>query len=446
VATVASNIDKKILAQRKRASFAYKILVLFTALYYLRPEDVIPGLGNVPIAKIIGGLALVALVAGLASGKIKTKLAPEMKILLLLFAHLCLTIPFAYWRGGAFKVVFEEFGKGVIVALLVSLLIETFPELRKLLWVQAGAMAIVTVLSLAVHRTDNGRLVGALGGVFENPNDLAINISMNWPLCVAFLLLARGALKKLLWMVGVFAMLYAVQSTYSRSGFLALAVGVALVLLEFGIRGRRVALIAAAVFAVFLVVAIPSHYRSRLLTIVTLKEDRDANGRLMSGGSVNARENLLREGITTTLHHPLFGVGPGNFQVVAGQWHVVHNTYLELGSEGGIPAMLLFLLLLGRVYKNLTFAKKSPAYKDDKEFRILTGGLYASFGAYLVGAFFSDTAYELFPYFMLAYTSAFYRLALASKKNAEGVKTPTVDRSKGTLNERTKPAELVWNR
>jgi hypothetical protein len=49
-------------------------------------------------------------------------------------------------------------------------------------------------------------------------------------------------------------------------------------------------------------------------------------------------------------------------------------------------------------------------------------------GAYLVGAAFSDTQYNLFPYFMVAYTTALYHLACVFPKqegNApEGSPTP----------------------
>jgi len=41
----------------------------------------------------------------------------------------------------------------------------------------------------------------------------------------------------------------------------------------------------------------------------------------------------------------------------------------------------------------------------------LIGALMASLAAYLVGAFFADTAYQLFPYYLVAYTSVAYRIA-----------------------------------
>ena len=91
---------------------------------------------------------------------------------------------------------------------------------------------------------------------------------------------------------------------------------------------------------------------------------------------------------------------------------MAHNTYTELGAEAGIPALVLFLAILILAYRNLRRTRKLLRQQDDQELRILTGALTASLAAYVMGAFFADTAYQLFPYYLVAYTSAAYRIAL----------------------------------
>src|ERR1700730_7571020 len=250
--------------KRQKAKGAYLALLLLSALYFARPEDVIPGLHVIPLAKIAGGIALVALILTLMSGRSKQKVAPEIKYLLGFFAWYCITIPFAYWRGGAFTTVMTRLSKVVITAALVAFLVQELWQLRRLIWVQAGAVAAMTFLSLAVHHTHGGRLTGALGGVFENPNDLAINIALNWPLCIAFFFLAKG-LKKALWAGAILIMLVGVELTYSRSGFLAIVLAGILVVWEFGILGRRFYLIFIAGFlGVALLIVSPGHYAQRV--------------------------------------------------------------------------------------------------------------------------------------------------------------------------------------
>lgn len=389
-----------------RDPFAFRALIAFSFLYFSRPEDVFRVLAIVPLGKITGGIALLALISELSKRR-GMKLPLAIKFLLALFAQMVLTVPFAVWRGGAFNMVFSSFSKGVIVALLVSMLVTRLPQLRKLIFVQAASVAFMTLISIAVHHTDNvGRLSGVSGGVFENPNDLAINIAINFPFTFAFFLRARG-LRKAIWAAAMVVMLYGVMLTYSRSGFLALAIAIMLCLWEFGIKGRRFYLLfAAGLLLVGITAFAPQNYAARLQSIF-MGEVSGSNDR----GSAEARKQLLQDSIQVMMEHPLVGVGPGNFQVVNGVWRVAHNTYSEMGAEAGFPALVLFLLVLFAGYQNLRFAQKAPAYKRENEFRILTGGLVASMAAYLVGAFFADTAYNLFPYFLIAYTCGLRTIA-----------------------------------
>jgi hypothetical protein len=177
-------------AQARRATLAYRALVLFSVIYFYRPEDFIPGLSYVPLGKIAGGIALAALIFGVKRTE-RGKIPLEGKILLFLLVHLLLTIPTAFWRGGAFDTVINKFSKGVIIALLISLVVTKMSGLRRLLYIQASAVAIITIASLIVHRTEDGRLMGIQQGILENPNDLAINIAINFPLCMAFMFASK---------------------------------------------------------------------------------------------------------------------------------------------------------------------------------------------------------------------------------------------------------------
>lgn len=409
MATPAIALKKE---QRKRRSSqgAYIALLALSALYFGRPEDVIPGLGMIPMAKIAGGLALIGLILSLMSGRSKQKFATETKYVLAMFAWYCITIPFASWMGGAFNVIMTRLSKAVIVAVLVAMVVREFWQLKRLVWVQAAAVASMAVASVAMHHTHGGRLVGALGGVFENPNDLAINIALNWPICVAFFFMARGP-KKVLWAIALLVMLIGVELTYSRSGFLAVSLAAALVLWEFAIRRRRMYMILVAGFlGIFLLVAMPGHYLIRLKSIVTGNEAYS-----MDKGSVEARKGLLIESIQTAIHHPIFGVGAGNFEILSG-WHVAHNTYAEIAAEAGFPAFILFMMMFKRTFRNLKLVRQSPLYQTDIDIQGLGGALWVSVSAYAISAFFASTEYSMYPYFLVGYTTALYQIVLEREK------------------------------
>jgi O-antigen ligase len=406
VATLATIVDKPEMKSRSRPTLAYGALVVFTFLYYARPEDLIPGLQSIPVGKISGGLALLGLIASLAGNKIKTKLPLEMKLLLAMSAQFCLCIPFATWRGGAFDTVFNKFSKVVITALLVVLIVESIQQLRTLLFIQAASVAVITSLSVIIHPGGLWRLHGVVGGILGNPNDLAINIAINWPLCLAFLLCARGPIKKGLWTLGLLGMLYGVICTYSRSGMMATIVCLLVCLWEFGVRAKRFHVLALAGILAVISVGVAFSTPRYVLRIKSIFEG-DIHG-ARDRGSWEARREILDQSIDLALHNPVFGVGPGNFPSATKTWVVVHNTFTELAAEGGFPALLLFLVILGLAFRNLRRVRR---IRHRDEIQVFASAMWASLAAYIVGANFSSTEYNLFVYFMVAYTSVLYRLA-----------------------------------
>ncbi|MBV9183184.1 MAG: O-antigen ligase family protein [Acidobacteria bacterium] len=385
----------------KRDLFAYRTLLFFAILYFARPEDFVPGLEVIHIAKITGGLAVIALLFGLGSRPQTRRFPIELRLMAALLFWECLATAFAWWKAGALNVILDRSSKTLIVGVLVSMVVTTLPRLRKLMYVQAGAVAAMTLVSVLLYRGE-GRMGGVLGGVFDNPNDLAINISLNWPLCLMFLLRTRSKLSKILWGLGLLIMIRGLMLTFSRTGFLALGAAILFCLIEFGVRQKRFYLIGVTgILVVGALFFTPAGYSARMSSIVGESD--------VGRDSQEERKELLNTSLRVTAHHPLLGIGPGNFESFTRSWHVTHNTYTELTSECGIPALIIFLLIVRAAFKNLKKVRKQPFYADP-EVRLIVGGLWASLPGYLVGAFFASTAYQLFPYFLVAYTTALYNI------------------------------------
>jgi putative inorganic carbon (hco3(-)) transporter len=404
---------------QQRSQFGYWTMVVFSFLYYLRPGDIIPGLANLHLAKITAFIAVLALLMGASRSK---KLSLENKIIFAMFGWMVLTIPFAWWRGGSFSVVFFEFSRVLIVSLTLTLTVTRMVELRRLILMQALGVALMTIAAVILNNRMQGRLAGVGDALLSNPNDLAMNIALNWPLCLVFLLTGRGIAKKMFWAVAILVMIYALIATYSRSGFMALIVAILFCLWHFGIRGRRAYLLALAAFCLIgSVVVAPGNYLKRLETLVGKFQEGDYDR-----GSAEARKELLIKSLAVTATHPLFGVGPGNFQSYTRSWLVTHNTYTQLSSECGIPALILFLVLLRRAFLNLRYLRKLPPIPENEELHHYANALTASLAGYLLGAFFSSSAYELFPYYMVIYTTLLYRLGHVEQ---EPKTKPLVDNS-----------------
>jgi O-antigen ligase len=397
--------------RRTGSPFGYWVMVIFSFLYYFRPGDIIPHLSVLHMARITAVLAVLALLLGTKTARFKN-LPFEIKIILAMFGWMILAIPFSFWRGGSTAVVFLEFSKAVMVALTLTLTVTKMAELRRLMLMQALGVGLMTIAAVIVNNRMKGRLAGVGDALLSNPNDLAMNIALNWPLCLLFLLLAKGPLKKLFWGVTLAVMVYALMATYSRAGFMALAVAILLCLWYLGIRGRRYYLVgAAALCLIGVVVVAPGNYLKRLETLVGKFQEGD-----LDLGSAEARKNLLVTSLKVTATHPIFGIGPGTFPAYTGLWLVSHNTYTQFSSECGIPALLLFLTLMWRAFRNLRHVRKMPRSPDTEEAHLYASALTASFAAYALGAFFSSSAYELFPYYMVIYTTLLYRLSMLKKE------------------------------
>jgi hypothetical protein len=411
------------IAAKGRRPFVYGALVTFSALYYYRPEDFIPWLNYIPMARIVGFIGVVALIVGMMGGGGKSDVPRAVKVLWLLLLQLALCVPFAIWRGGALSIVFGNYAKGVIVAMLISMAVTTVREIRRLLWIQVSAIGLVTFFSILLRHYSDGRLQGIQKSFLENPNDLAINIAISFPLGLAFMLHARG-LKKAIWAIGLVIMAVGVVLTYSRSGLMALILSLAICVWEYGIKGKRhyIVVVTAAALVVGLGAALSTaRYRARVESIV-LGNIENSGDR----GSLDARKALLKKSIMVAIAHPVFGVGPGCFLLLDQGWVVAHNSYTELAAEAGFPALVLFLWAFGAALKNISQVRKSRNYQEDAEFMLITQALWAGVIAYLMGACFASTEYTLYPYFMVGYTCAIVRITSQSLPRQ---RKPGVDRS-----------------
>ena len=398
-----------------KMTVAYVGLWLFLFLYLFRPGDWYQPLQSIPIAKIAGIIPALAIIVAFLTGTFR--LRQESKLLLLLFLDLCVCIPFSSWRTGSLELVLFEFSKVVLIVLVLMMVTNTFKRLRQLLVLQITAMLLLTVISLVLY-TGEGRMWGK-GYMFADPNDLALNLCIIIPLCSAFMMTTRSILKKLIWILAIGVASYAILATYSRGGFLAtVAMGIAFIY-QFGIKGRRYAVLPACALAALLMFAMVARtdYGTRLRTIFTPDDDPT--------NSAQSRRDLLELSLRATAAHPLLGVGPGNFALL-GNWLQTHNTYTQLSSEAGLPALLLFLLLVRATFRNIKRVQSVVPIRSPEW--AFAAALKCSFVGYLVGAFFLSTAYWFYPYLLMGYIAVLQTITTtaiekAQTKAAESTKT-----------------------
>jgi hypothetical protein len=279
---------------------AFFWLSAFYVVYCLRPEDWIPGLRYVPMAKITGILALLGLLSSMGKTKRGFKDLPtEAKYLLILMA---LLVPGALlspvWRGGAiFQTV--EFSKVYVAWVLTFLLITTVPRLKRIIFIQAASVGLICAVAI-VKGHDIPRLDGVLGGIYGNPNDLAFAIVLSLPFSLALLVRAKGMLRKGTWLLSMLIMVTALFLTASRAGFITLVISGAVCLWHFGVKGKRPQLIVGTVMIVGLVLLLAGgRLKDRFFAIsgdVRTQVDQSAYGsyeerRLLMGKALEGIEH-----------------------------------------------------------------------------------------------------------------------------------------------------------
>jgi O-antigen ligase len=101
-------------------------------------------------------------------------------------------------------------------------------------------------------------------------------------------------------------------------------------------------------------------------------DDYDANMQVSAITSTQHRRQLLQTSIRYTFQHPLFGVGPGMFAVAEdaemraqgfhkGSWQGTHNSYTQVSSEIGIPALIAYVMMMV-----LSLKRSSAIYRQTR--------------------------------------------------------------------------------
>ncbi len=274
---------------------------------------------------------------------------------------LCLATLFSSWRGGSANAVLLYF-KGEFLMLFAACgLAMTWKEytlIAKTLFLAAGTDLFVGRVFMSQL---GDRIALNLGGsTIANSNDFAVHMILMMAFLLYAILLPKAPM---LLRLACFPLLaygvYLILSAGSRGALVAMAV-FALFAFAMGSGRQRLILIGATpVMAMVAITAIPRTTLLRLSTITSDTTDREVQAD--AEGSAEARRALFIKSVEYTVQHPVFGVGPGIFSDFEGgesqragrhgMWHETHNSFTQISSECGIPALLLFLAAIGSAFR-----------------------------------------------------------------------------------------------
>ena len=395
---------------------AFAGVYLFTLLLYVRPNELFPGLFEaIPIVKIVALMTAAVYVASMINqGRPLTILPVELGMVIAIATLAIGIMPVAAAPQDTIDTLSDPFLKVLLVFGIMINILNTPERLRalmKLVLLCAGWLAASAIWSfIAGDVAESGRVEGAVGGTFGNPNDLATSMNLLVPVAVALALKSRGVLR--LAYAGC-AMLLALATlmTFSRGGFLGLMAASGVLLLKLQ-RGKSLMPWVTGVLVALVLVA-PTPLGDRLFTIVTPSSDET--------GSAQERQMVLRRGILVAARHSVIGIGMGNFHIYSYHELKAHNSYLEMWAELGLIGLAAYMVLIIAPLRSLLRLELETAGKENeriREIHYLSIGLQATLAAYIVCSLFTSIQYQWFLYYPVAYVVALRGIHEHEKKEA----------------------------
>jgi O-antigen ligase len=437
--------------------WAFTWTLIFTGVLFLRPQDLIPPLEALHLAELSAMAGLIALITGrLARRQTLTRMTPEFAGVLALGGVILATAPFSIWFGGAVSVFTDLYLKVALVYLLAVNVIVSPKRVERLTWLLVLAIGYIGFRAVldyvrGVNLIARGsRVQGAVGGLMQNPNDLALHMVVFMPLAAFVALRSGPPIKRLIAAGAAFAMMGAVVASGSRGGFIGLMV-MLLVLAVFAARQRPAMVFAGALVVLCALPILPSSYWRRVSSITDPSKD--------DYQSSEARKRLFGEAFDAFVENPITGVGAGQFKDYKPEkrveaWHETHNIWLQVASELGIFGLGVFTFLMVRAFSGVWQTRRllarvraaaaaakrpSPRRKpivapeisqEDAQFLDAhSAAMAASLAGFFVCSFFSSVAYNWTFYYLLVLAVAprdilRERLPVTRRRRAVAVSEP----------------------
>lgn len=412
-----SKTSNHTLNYEKRSDYASTIhsvtfagLFLFSFFLYFRPYEWIPAFsGFDSLTFIIGLLTLLSFFAIQLNAEWRLwGRETEVWLVLGILLYAIISIPIAKDPGLAWNTLNDTFIKVVLVFICLAAVITTKTRLDALILLSVSIGAKLgydafTMFQAGEFNVEGYRVKVDLGGMFGNPNDLAIHFVIFSPIAIARALAARSFISRLLWLAAAFFMVAGILVTQSRGGFLGLLASSGVLIWKFGKQHRAKALIGGLVAFLFVLLLMPGNYGLRMASIFIPSLD--------PVGSASERREALERSLIVTLRNPQ-GIGIGNSRLVGVRDHETHNAYTQVSSELGWLSFIFYALFLYLPLRRLkrianTYYLEKSAERWPYYYAI---GITAGIVGYLVSSFFASVAYQWYIYYPIAYAIGLERI------------------------------------
>lgn len=372
-----------------------------------RPQDYVPYLALLKPSLLFGLITLCVYITNYQTHKdiLQDK---QFKQFLVLLTLMTIGIPFSYYRSASLRDIFDYASVGMLYFFLFYQTITTKEKLMSLLFVLCCGNSLYSLYALLSGKLYGGRI--AFGTMFD-PNDLAFFIINFFTLNLLFLTKVTKA-KRIIAIFNIVLCLIVLFKTGSRGGLVSCLTLFAYLLFVktkiLNLTKFSKAILIGLAFALLWNISMNSE---RYKTILEVSTDYNVIGD-------TGRIAIWKSGLRMMLAHPLTGVGMGRFPDGVGRdrqerglssarWQVAHNSFIQIGAEIGVVALLIFTLMTLRVFTITSLIKKRSRSEDLVK---ISEMVKLGFVGHIVCAMFLSQAYSLYWIFYIAMSSKLRQL------------------------------------
>ena len=341
---------------------------------------------------LLGTLALTVLFVIGAASRPKHRLEPSILGPYMLCYLICIGGAFvgSLSRSLSLRFFFFHITAFLIVLLAVSS-VKKFSQLRLMVALAVAGITIASIygcyqgyvgVEVVASQQDmnlNYGMPGRIYSFFDNPNNFAELLVMMIPLDMGIFLAAKTWRGKLWSLLALIPCVGSIGLTYSRSGWIGLALAV---LVMIALENWRL-VPAIALLGLCAIPFLPETIYNRILTIGNMKDTSTSYRFAIYEASANLMKDYWYPGVGlgSDVMNKAFHAYPTMFD---GSWPIhTHNNYLQMWGETGIWGVLSYVALLAYGIKSGVKQFFRTADRDVRH--ILAGALGAFCGILVIG-------------------------------------------------------------
>jgi O-antigen ligase len=306
--------------------------------------------GDLTVFKYLGAICLLYAFFYLTARRASPEFLRTWQARLFLTLFLLATLSYVT-KSLARELAFNPFLSYLSFLLLFFVVVTVVDSLRRLRWVlfvAAGSVAFASLYVIREWQEFHNIYAGFRPGwVVGDPNYFTVSALLTLPIAY-YMMLGAKVLWERIFCAGCMCLtLVAVTLGASRGGFLGLMAAFVFVVWHSRQRLRNLAFAGALVL---LILVWPIAPVQRLLHPAHYDE-----------AAQESRLFVWRAGLRMIESHPITGIGLGNFKLQVDRYEpesknvqlIAHNAFIEIASEMGLPALLIFLGILFSSYRTL---------------------------------------------------------------------------------------------